>query len=87
MCVGEYVVVMFAKKGHVSYYVGCVLKGRDEDDDVEIDFFRRKGGRFVKPVVEDNIKCRLPDPSPCGTTQRTRGEIVFPTNFGNLNIC
>ena len=92
--VGEYVVVMYSQKASVSYWVGRVLKERDEEDDVEIEFLRRKGGRFVKPVVEDiasvhidNIKCRLPDPKVCGTTERTKGEFVFPTtNFGKLNI-
>lgn len=92
--VDDYVVVEFAKKTRLSYFIGRVTKEKDEDDDVEIDFYRRKGGYFIKPTVQDlsvvhidNIKAILPMPNVRGSTNRTKGELVFTTNFGDINLC
>ena len=92
VAVDDYVLVEYGDKSKY-YYVGIVTREVDDDEDIEVDFFRRKGGHFVKPLIEDKysvqlsqIKAVLPSPSARGTTQRTKGEIVFSVDFGNLNI-
>ena len=91
--VGDYVVVEFAKKCSKCYYVGRVTKERDEEDDVEVEFLRKKGQCFVKPVVPElssvhvnNLKAVLAEPSVRGTTARTKGELIFNVNFGSIDI-
>lgn len=91
--IDDFVVVEFASKTKRCYYVGQVLKPRDEDDDVEIEFFRKKGSHFVKPPVRDvssvhidDIKAILAPPTLRGTTNRTRGELFFSVNFGDIDI-
>ncbi|GFN80397.1 pogo transposable element with krab domain [Plakobranchus ocellatus] len=91
--VNDYVLCEFAKKAHKFYYVGQMTKERDSDDDVEADFLRRKGSYFVKPLVEDissvhidSIKALLPQPTVHGTTLRTKGELVFSTEFGHVDV-
>lgn len=91
---GDYVIVEFAKKKHKCYYVGQVVKDRDGDNDIEVDFFRRKGGHFIKPMIPDicsvstdDVKSILAEPSVCGMTQRTKGEIIFTVEFGKIDIC
>ena len=92
VAVDDYVLVEYGDKSKY-YYVGVVTREEDDDEDIEVDFFRRKGKHFVKPLIEDKysvhlsqIKAVLPSPSARGTTQRTKGEIVFSVDFGNLNI-
>lgn len=94
--VDDYVVCEFSTKTSHFYYVGVVLKERDEEDDVEVDFFRRKGKKsphFVKPAVEDissvhidSIRAILPPPTFRGTTARTKGDICFQVDFGGLDL-
>lgn len=91
--VEDFVLCEFAKKSHKFYYVGQVVKGRDQDDDIEVDFYRRKGSYFVKPVVPDisplhidSVKALLPKPNARGTTARTKGELIFAVNFGNIDL-
>lgn len=51
--INDYVVVEFATKTKMSFYVGKVLSERDEDDDVEVSFLKRKCCHFVWPLKED----------------------------------
>lgn len=92
--VGDYVVVQIATKSVSKLFVAMIKTPRDEDDEVEVEFFKRKGGYFVQPVPQDlanvhidNIKAVLPPPNMRGTTKRTQGELIFPTDFGDLNLC
>ncbi|GFO15602.1 LOW QUALITY PROTEIN: tigger transposable element-derived 4-like protein [Plakobranchus ocellatus] len=91
--VNQYVVCEFAKKTQRFYYVGCVVKEIDDDGDIEVDFLRRKGSYFIKPLNEDicslhmsTVKAVLPDPTVRGPTARTKGELVFSVVFGDLDL-
>ena len=82
----DFVIVEFARKASLCYYVGRVTKERDEDGDIEVEFMKRKGGFFIKPTPSDiasvhidNVKAVLPEPTARGTTNRTQGEFVFTT--------
>lgn len=93
--VDDFVVCEFATKRATKYFVGQVTKERDSDDDVEIDFYRRKGKsfHFVKPAVADvssvhidAIKAILPPPIRRGTTMRTKGEVTFEIDFSSVTV-
>ena len=91
--VDDFVIREFTTKTSKFYYVGRVVKERDSDDELEVDFYRYKGKRFLKPMVEDvsivhidAVKAILPPPMFKGTTQRTRNEIIFNVNFHNIDI-
>ena len=89
--VGSYVLCEFAKKKTCTYYVGQVTKDIDDDDDFEINFYRKslKGtNKFHLPVIEDkcsfsmyDIKAILPQPVFNGTTDRTKNSLMFPPRF------
>ena len=55
--VGDYVVVEFAKNFSKCYYVGRVTKERDEEDDVEVQFLRKKKGQCLSSPL--CLICRL----------------------------
>ena len=87
--VDDFVICEFTTKTSKFYYVGRVVKERDSDDELEVDFYRYKGIRFLKPMLvedvivvnNDTVKAILKPPMFNGATQRTRNEIIFNVNF------
>ncbi|GFO27245.1 pogo transposable element with krab domain [Plakobranchus ocellatus] len=93
--IGDFVLCEYAMKTKVVYYIGIVKKERDEDDELEVEFFKRmhrNENKFVSTVEDictvhiDQLKAILPPPVRCGTTSRTKGIMVFNANFGCLDL-
>lgn len=85
--VNDYVLVRFATKKTVTYYVGKVLETINGEH--LINFMRRKkpGYHFVYPDVEDQSLVseehvmKLPPPNFVGGTARSTRKLTFPVKF------
>lgn len=91
--IGDYVIAKFVQK-RILYFVGKVVKDKDDDDDYEISFLRKhpKCNGFVDPFLEDlhSVPCSdvvmvLPPPH-LGTTKRTEGIKKFAVNLSAFNL-
>lgn len=92
--VDDFVLCEYAMKSKIVYYIGIVKKERDDDDELEVAFLKRmhrNENKFITTqdictVHIDQLKAILQSPVPCGTTSRTKGIMVFTTDFGNLDL-
>jgi len=94
---GDYVLVQFKtiKEGTV-YYVGKIIKEKDEETDVEISFLRRYKKSFEKfhmPDVPDlasvsvkDVLQILPKPKVVGHTKRQQSYLMFEVDLSNFNL-
>lgn len=93
--IGNYVLVKFATKRDIVYYVGLVVKKTDEDY-VHISFMQKKltGNQFTFPEAVDespidvkDIVMVLPDPNvSSGNSRMTLSNMSFNISFANFNI-
>ncbi|KAE8739807.1 hypothetical protein FOCC_FOCC014699 [Frankliniella occidentalis] len=91
---GDHIIVVFRGKED-KYYVGKVLKEKDEDGDLEVSYYRQCTKRvysFVLPNIPDlksvhinDIVAILPQPHVGGTT-RQRNIISFPFDFTRIRL-
>lgn len=88
---GDFVVVKFATKKSLMYYVGVLLSDVNDEGCCDINFLRKSHRRqlsFVWPTVEDtasvekeNIVMKLPEPQKSGGTERTRAVFNFEVDL------
>nr|CAI5818512.1 unnamed protein product [Callosobruchus analis] len=91
---GEYVLVEFATKKKVLYYVGKILQTRNRDLEYQISFLRQNHqNKFRVPnvpdisfVKEDDVKLILPKPICSGSTSRQQSFYSFPLDLSALNV-
>lgn len=77
-------------------FIGQVLKNKDENDELQITFYRKHTkmvDKFVLPIVphivmipESDIKMILPKPMEHGKTKRQTALLSFEIGFDNLEI-
>ncbi|RUS81635.1 hypothetical protein EGW08_010598 [Elysia chlorotica] len=93
--IDDFVLCEYAMKSKIVYYIGIIKKERDADDELEIEFLKRmhrNEDKFIRTQEDictvhiDQLKAILPPPVRCGTTSRTKGIMVFTTDFGNLDL-
>ena len=83
--VGDFVLVKFAKKRLVTYYIGTIQVIDDDNDEAKTEFMRRSDEtHFVWPQKEDiswhdiaSIQLKLPKPSTISATSRTLERVAF----------
>lgn len=91
---GEYVLVEFATKKKILYYVGKVLQTRNKDLEYQISFLRQnRQHKFCLPDVPDisfikeqDVKFILPKPTVSGSTSRQQSIYDFPLNLSSIAI-
>nr|CAI5851175.1 unnamed protein product [Callosobruchus analis] len=91
---GEYVLVEFATKKKVLYYVGKILQTRNRDLEYQISFLRQNHqNKFRVPnvpdisfVKEDDVKLILPKPICSRSTSRQQSFYSFPLDLSALNV-
>ena len=80
----DFVIVEFARKASLCYYVGRVTKERDEDGDIEVEFMKRKGGFFIKPTPSDIASVHIDNMSKrFFQSQLQGGQLIEP----RVNLC
>nr|CAI5826560.1 unnamed protein product [Callosobruchus analis] len=90
----KYVLVEFATKKKISYYVGKILQTRNKDLEYQISFLRQnQQNKFRIPnvphisfVKEDDVKLILPKPTCSGSTSRQQSFYSFPLDLSALNV-
>ena len=91
--VGDYLIYQYLTKKQKKYYIAKVIEEVDEDDELQVEFYKR-GKQIDSFVVSGeeatisifDVKYILPQPKSAGTTSRTKGMLIFEINFGDLNI-
>lgn len=90
---GEYVLVEFASKKQLLYYVAKVLEERNDTLELYVSYLRHKKGRFSMPntpdlayAKDDNIKLLLPTPVSSGSTVRQQSYLTFSFDLSCINI-
>lgn len=90
--ISGYVLVRFATKKQIKFYVGQVKEILE--DEIVVLFLRRKNDKFVFPTVEDkasvdksDITVILSDPLITGATARTNSAFKFNFDFSTYNVC
>jgi hypothetical protein len=94
---GDYVLAEFKTTTKKTvYYIGKVLKDKDDNGDYEISFLqasKKMSGKFVFPLQpkiemtnEDCITMVLPQPTSFGKTKRQKEHYTFGVDFGNIQI-
>lgn len=88
---GDYILVRFATKCNIVFYVAHIEKVGEED--VDVRYLRRNGNTFVEPVIVEkysvpktDIECQLPTPTVQGETQRTAKQFLFTIDFDKYNV-
>lgn len=78
-----------------KYYVGMITKGKDDEEEYEVSYLRKKRrtDQFFFPELQDvaslkhsDIKAILPKPITYGTTKRQNAFLKFAFNFDFLNV-
>lgn len=93
---GEYVLVEFATKKTLVFYVGKVLEGNVNTEEYYINFLRIKSRdveQFIEPQIKDaayvkeqDIKYILPKPEENGGTMRQQSFFKFNMSFKALKM-
>lgn len=97
--VGDFVLTEFKineKSKKPIYYIGQVLGSKDENGDLEVQFYRKHTkipDKFVLPLVPDistiaesAIKTILPKPNAHGKTKRQVDLLSFEIGFNNIDL-
>lgn len=91
--VNGFVLVRFATKKTLKYYIGQVTEIHPQDDEYIVSFLRYQHKKFVFPLVPDistimksDIEMRLPEPTNTGGTARMNNSFVFPIDLNNYNL-
>lgn len=87
-----FVLVKFATKKQIKYYVGQVKEILPEE--LIVTFLRRSKDKFCYPTVEDvatvdksDVELVLPEPQNTGGTARMSSFLKFSIDFESYNIC
>lgn len=93
--INDYVLVKFAGKKNIKYFVGKILSEISNDFEYDISYLRRrnKSNKFVYPnvpevasVLSQDIVMILPVPTLFGKTKRQNQCVQFEVNFGQLDV-
>lgn len=93
--INDYVLVKFAGKKSIKYFVGKILSEISNDSEYDISYLRRrnKSNKFVYPnvpevasVLAQDIVMILPVPTLFGKTKRQNQCVQFEVNFGQLDV-
>lgn len=94
---GDYILVKFETKNNYNvYYVGRVIKNKDDNDDLEVSYLRKSSkieNHLCIPSIPDlasvslkDVCSVLPSPNVLGATKRQQSYYSFPVNFSGINI-
>lgn len=93
---GDYVLVEFKNPKATFYYVGKILRSKDEDNKFEISYLRKHnttGSQFTMPQIPDlasvaeiDIKMILPPALFTGTTKRQNSFYTFEIELSGLYL-
>ncbi|XP_023218187.1 uncharacterized protein LOC111632236 [Centruroides sculpturatus] len=90
----DFILVRFAKKTSVVYFVGKVLK-KLSDEDLKVKFMKKILGcyKFIFPEEDDisdvtmeDIVLKLPHPSQAGGTARASKQFIFSIDFTSYRL-
>lgn len=89
----SFVLVKFATKKTLKYYVGKVVEIHTGQFEVTVNFLRKHGNNYIFPTVEDqstidfdNIVLHLPSPVQAGGTARANSLYRFNIDLQSYNI-
>jgi hypothetical protein len=97
--IGDFVLVQFKikdKHEKIVYFIGRVLKNKDENGDIQVTFYRKHTkmiDKFILPIVpdlsmvpENDVKMILPSPVEQGKTKRQTALLSFSIGFNNIDV-
>ncbi|KAF5302958.1 hypothetical protein FQR65_LT19049 [Abscondita terminalis] len=93
--INDYVLVKFAGKKSIRYFVGKILSEISDDSEYDISYMRRrnKSNKFCYPTVPEvasvmsqDIVMILPVPTLFGKTKRQNQCVQFEVNLGQLDV-
>lgn len=89
----SFVLVKFATKKTLKYYIGQVVEIHSGQFEVTVNFLRKQGNNFIFPTIEDqstidfdNIVLHLPSPVQGGGTARANSLLRFNIDLQSYNI-
>lgn len=91
--VGDFVLVKLASKKQCLHYVGQIEQKRNDVEECDVKFLKKKGSQFFFPECEDqwplpitDIVAKLPKPITSGGTARAKRLLSFSIDFTNIKM-